>query len=126
GGQAEDGLELAGADVLLADDGLGIAPEEDAVRENAVAFARALQGADDVQQVGVIALLLWRHAPGEALESVAAAALAQGEAGGPRLVGEWRIGNDVIVGAELLAVLEFGIEERVSREHVGRREIVQE
>ena len=74
GGQADDGLEVAGADELLADDGLGIAAEEDAVRENAGGFARALHGADDVQQVGVVALLLRRHAPGEALEAVAARA----------------------------------------------------
>ena len=32
GRQADDALEVAGADELLADDGLGIAPEEDAVR----------------------------------------------------------------------------------------------
>ena len=96
------------------------------MRENAGAFARALQGADDVQEVGVVALLLRRHAPGEALEVVAAAAFAQGEAGGPGLVGEGRIGDDVVVGAELLAVLELGIEERVAREHVGRREVVQD
>ena len=42
---------------MLADDGLGIAAEEDAVRQNAGAFARALHRADDVQQVGVVALL---------------------------------------------------------------------
>jgi hypothetical protein len=63
-------LRYAGADELLADDAFGIAAEEDAVRENAGAFARALHGADDVQQVGVVALLLRRHAPGEALEAV--------------------------------------------------------
>ncbi len=33
GRQADDALEVAGADELLADDGLGIAAEEDAVRE---------------------------------------------------------------------------------------------
>ena len=48
------------------------------------------------------------------------------EAGGPGLVGEGRIGDDVVVGAELLAVLELGIEQRVSREDVGRREVVQD
>ena len=69
-GQADDGLEVAGADELLANDGLDIAAEEDAMRENARGFAGALHRADDVQQVGVIALLLGRHAPGEALEAV--------------------------------------------------------
>jgi hypothetical protein len=53
--------------------------------------ARALQGADDVEEVGIVALLLRRHAPGEALKSVAAATFAQGKAGGPCLVGEGRI-----------------------------------
>ena len=69
GGQADDALEVAGADELLADDGLGIAAEEDAVRQDAGGFARALHRADDVQQVGVVALLGGRHAPGEALEA---------------------------------------------------------
>ena len=69
GGQADDGLEVAGADELLADDGLGIAAKEHAMRQNAGAFAGALHRADDVQEVGVVALLLRRHAPGEALEA---------------------------------------------------------
>ena len=42
GGQADDALEIAGANKLLADDGLGIAAEEHAVRQNAGAFAGAL------------------------------------------------------------------------------------
>ena len=78
--------------------------------------------ADDVQQVGVVALLLRRHAPGEALEGV----VRRGEAGAPGLVGERRIGDDVVVGAELLAVLELGSGQRVAREDVGRREVVQD
>lgn len=91
------------------------------MREDARTFAGALQGADDMQEVGVVALLLWRYAPGEALESVATAAFAQGEAGGPGLVREGRIGDDVVVGTKLLSVLKLGIEERIAREHIGRR-----
>jgi hypothetical protein len=53
----------------------------------AIVATRAFQGANDVQEIGVVALLLRRHAPGEALEAVAAAAFAQREAGGPCLVG---------------------------------------
>ena len=121
-GQADDALEVAGADELLADDGLGIAAEEHAVRQDAGAFAGALHRADDVQQVGVVALLRRRHAPGEALEGI----LRGREAGGPGLVGERRIGDDVVVGAELLAVLELGLGQRVAREDVGRREVVQD
>ena len=55
--QADDALEVAALDELLADDGLSIAAEENAVRQNARAFAGALQRAEDVQQVGVVALL---------------------------------------------------------------------
>ena len=112
GGQADDALEIAGADELLADDGLGIAAEEHAVGQDAGAFARALHRADDVQQVGVVALLFGRLAPGEALEAVRC---AWSEAGGPGLVGEGRIGDDVVVGAELLAVLELGRGQGVAR-----------
>ena len=79
------------------------------MRENAGAFAGALEGANDVQQVGVVALLLWRHPPSESLVVVATAAFTQGEAGGPGLVREGRISDNVVVGAELLAVLEHGI-----------------
>ena len=62
GGQADDAFDVAALDEVLADDGLGIAAEEDAVREDARAFAGALERAQDVQQVGVVALLGGRHA----------------------------------------------------------------
>ena len=44
----------------------------------------------------------------------------------PGLVGEWRIGDDIVVGAELLAVLELGRGQRVAREDVGRGKVVQD
>ena len=66
-------------------------------------YTRALHRADDVQQVGVVALLGGRLAPREALKRVD----RRREAGGPGLVGEWRIGDDVVVRSELLAVLEL-------------------
>ena len=122
GGQADDALEIAGANELLADRGLGIAAEENAMGQDAGGFARALHRADDVQQVGVVALLGGRLAPGEALEGV----LRWRDAGGPGLVGERRIGDDVVVGAELLAVLELGRGQGVAREDVGRGEVVQD
>ena len=122
GGQADDALEIAGADELLADHGLGIAAEEHAVGQDAGGFARALHRADDVEQVGVVALLGRRLAPGEALEGV----IRRGEPVRPGLVGERRIGDDIVVGAELLAVLELGRGKRVAREDVGRREVVQD
>ena len=120
--QTNDGLEVAGADELLADNGLDIAPEEDAMRENTSRFSCALHRADDVQKVGVITLLLGRHTPSEALKAVHGGF----KAGGPGFVREGRICHDVVVGAELLAVLEFGVEQGVSGEDVGRREIMQD
>ncbi len=107
---------------MLADHRLGIAPEENAMRENAGGLAGPSHGADDVQEIGVVALLSGRHAPGEALKAV----LGGGEAGGPGLVGEGRIGDDVVVGAEIFAVLELGIEEGVSGKDVGGGEIVED
>ena len=57
GGQADDAFDVALADEVAADVGLGIAAEQDAVRQDAGAFAGALERADDMQQVGVVALL---------------------------------------------------------------------
>jgi hypothetical protein len=42
------------------------------------------------------------------------------------LVGKGRIGDDVVVGAQLLAVLELGRGEGVAVENPGRREVVQD
>ena len=61
-GQADDALDVALADKVAADVCLGIAPEQDAVRQDACAFAGALERADDMQQIGVVALLGWRRA----------------------------------------------------------------
>ena len=97
GGQADDALDVALADEVAADVGLGIAAEEHAVRQNAGAFAGALERADDVQQIGVIALLGGRRAEGlEALVRV----VERVDAGAPAFVAEGRIGDDVIEGLE--------------------------
>jgi len=97
-GQPDDGLDVAALHEVLADDGLGIAAEEDTVRENARAFAAGLERADDVQQVGVVALLGGRHAVvREALEGV----VGRVEAGAPAFVAERRISDDVVEGLEL-------------------------
>ena len=61
GGQTDDALDVALADEVAADLRFGIAAEEHAMRQDARAFARALERADDMQQVGVIALLGGRH-----------------------------------------------------------------
>ena len=104
GGQADDALDVALADQVAADVGLGIAAEQHAVRQDAGAFAGALERADDVQQVGVVALLGGRRAEG--LEAVVRV-VERVEAGAPALVGEGRIGDDVVEGLERVAVLEL-------------------
>jgi hypothetical protein len=48
------------------------------------------------------------------------------EACRPGLVREWRIGDHVVVRAQLFPVLEFGIGERISGLDVCRREIMQD
>ena len=111
GGQADDALDVALADEVAADVGLGVAAEQHAVRQDARAFAGALERADDVQQVGVVALLGGRRAEGlEALVGI----VERIEAGAPALVGERRIGDDVVEGLERVAVLELGIGQRVA------------
>ena len=71
GRQADDAFQDPRANELLADCGFGVAAEQDAVGKDAGAFAVLFMRADDVQQIGVVALLLWRLAPGEALVYVA-------------------------------------------------------
>src|SRR5439155_105215 len=68
GGQADDALEVALADERAADVGLCIAAKQDPVREDARAFTRALQRADNVQEVRIVSLLgRWRT---EGLEAI--------------------------------------------------------
>ena len=78
GRQADDAFQDAGLDQLLADHRLGIAPEQHPVRQDAGGFASAVHAADDVHEVGVVALLGWRHAPAKALIRVTGTAVAQG------------------------------------------------
>ena len=56
GGEADDAFDIALADEIAADFGFGVASEEDAMGEDAGSFAAAFEGADDVEEVGVIAL----------------------------------------------------------------------
>ena len=86
GGQADDAFQDAGLDQLFADHRLGIAPEQHTVRQDAGGFAGAVHAADDVHEVGVVALLGGRHAPAKALVGVAGTAVAQGQAGAPLFV----------------------------------------
>ena len=62
GWQTDDALDVSLADQVAADVGLGIAAKQDAVRQDARALAGALERTNDVQQVGVVALLGGRRA----------------------------------------------------------------
>ena len=123
GGQADDALDVSLADEGAANVGLGVAAEQNAVRQDARAFARALERTDDVQQVGVVALLGRGHA--ERLEAFKRI-LRRVNAGAPALVAERRIGDDVVEGLERVAVLELGIGERVALHDERSRVVVQD
>ncbi len=126
GWQADDALENARSDELFTNHRLGIAPEQHPVRQDAGGFAGAVHAANDVHEVGVVALLGWRHAPAKALVRVALPAVAQRQAGAPLFVTERWVGHHVVVGAQLFAVFELGCCERVAAQHVGRGEVVQD
>jgi len=106
---------------LLADDRLGIPSKQHPVGQNAGAFAAALQAANDVQQVSVIALFGGRLAPDETLPGV-----GRREAGAPSLVRERRIGDHVIVSPQAFAILELGRGQRIARQDVGGGKIMQD
>jgi hypothetical protein len=102
-GQADDAFDDAALDEIPADDAFGIPAKEDAVRENARAFASALQRTDDVQQIGVVALSRGRDAVMlEAMEGI----VRRIEPGAPALVAERRIGGDVVESLEGVALGE--------------------
>jgi len=62
GRQADDALDVAAADDILADGCLGVAAEEHPMGQNHRALARAFERLEDVQQEGEVAVLLRRHA----------------------------------------------------------------
>src|ERR1039457_3561745 len=91
--------------------GFGVAAEEDAVWEDACALAGASERGNDVEEVGIVALAGGRRAEGfEALIGV----VGQVDAVGPALIAEGRIGDYVVEGFDGVAVLEFGIGQRVA------------
>ena len=122
-GQADDALDVALAHERAADVGLGVAAEQHAVRQNARAFAGALERADDVQQVGVVALPGGRRA--ERLEAIVGI-VQRIDAVAPALVGERRIGDDEVESLEAVAVLELGIGQRVALHDQRGRVVVQD
>ena len=93
------------------------------MRQDARALAGALERTDDVQEVGVVALLVGGNAKNlEPLEGV----VQQIEAGAPTLVAKRRIGDDVIECLERVAVLELGIGQGVALLNEGRGVVVQD
>ena len=65
------------------------------MRQNARAFAGALERADDMQQIGVIALFAGGRAKG--LKSLVGV-IERFKAGAPAFVGKWRICDDIVEG----------------------------
>jgi len=109
--QADDGLDDAALDEIAANDALGIAAEEDAVREDARALTGALERAEDVQEIGKVALLGGRDAVVlEPLEGVVFGI----ETGAPAFVAERRIGDDVVERLQGIAIEKEWTGERVA------------
>lgn len=61
GRETDDAFDVAFSNQVLADVGLGVAPEQYAVRQDASALPCTFQRTDDMQQVGVIALFVRRR-----------------------------------------------------------------
>ena len=122
GRETDDPFQKAGAHKLGANHRLGITTKQHPMRQNAGSFAGALQRANNVKQVSVVALLGGRLTPLETLERIG----RRRKASAPALVGERRIRNDIIVSTELLTLLELGRGESVPGKDVRRRKIVQD
>ena len=121
GGQADDAFDVALAQEVAADVGLGVAAKQHAVRQDARALAIALERTHDVQQVGVVALLGGRCT---VVLKAFVWVVRRVEAGGPALVGERRIGDDVVEGLERIAFLEQWIGQRVALFDLSRGRIM--
>ena len=70
GRQSDYTFDIALSDNVLADVSLGIATEQHTMRQNHRAFAGAFQAGQDVQQEGIIAILVGRYAIGKAVVQV--------------------------------------------------------
>ena len=92
--------------------------------QDASTLAGALERADDMEEVGVVALLGGRRAEGrEAVVGV----VVDVDAGAPTLVGEGRIRDHVVEGLQrAIGVLELGIGERVGLMDEGAGMIVKD
>ena len=130
GRKPDDTLDITAVDDILAYLALGIATEEHTVRQDARALAITLQRTDDVEQEGVIAVLLWRYADAAGDDRrisviVDAAAITPTTIDvvhlgclEPTLLTEWRICNHIIERIKVGAMNELGIVERVARTYL--------
>jgi len=108
--QPDDALDEPAPDKVAADVGLPVAAEQHAMRQDDRALARRLQGLDQVQQEGVVAVLRRRHTVLEAPELV----VLWVQSVGPGLGREGRIGHRVVEGLEAaVRILEVRPRERV-------------
>ncbi len=93
------------------------------MRQNAGSGAGALERTNDVQQVGVVALLAWWRAKGlKAIPFV----LLQVEPRAPAFIREGRVGNNVVKSCELSFGFEFRIGQRVALHDFRSRIVVQD
>src|SRR5206468_10875030 len=89
------------ADDVCADVGLGVATEEDAVRQYHRAFTGALERADDVQEKSVVTIFPGWHAICKTLIKI----IGRVKAITPRLAGEGRIGYCEVECLEVAVLL---------------------
>lgn len=127
GRQADDAFDVAMADQVLANVGLGIATEQHAVRQDACGLAGAFERADDVQQVGKVPLFGGWHAKGV---KPAIGVVKRVDAGAPALVGKGRIGHYIVKSLEHVlpahADLELRVRQRVALVDFCRGVVVQD
>ena len=129
GREPDDPLDEPALEEVLADVGLGVAAEEDAVREDDGPLPRALERGDDVEEEGVVAVLRRGHAEAEPAVHVVLGI----EPVRPRLRREGRVGHGEVepleraVGLRPVRVAEGVVlpdlrRRRVVEDHVHLRE----
>src|SRR5665213_86767 len=109
--QAGDDFDVTLAHECTTNDGFGPAPKQNAMWQDAHTFARALERANDMQEIGVVALLGRRCAKG--LKTIVRI-VQPIDAVAPALVAKGRIGNDIIKGLQRIAIFKFRCCKRVA------------
>ena len=123
GRQADDALDIAPANDVLAYLGLDVAAKEHAVGQDDRTFAGALHRFQDVQQEGVVAILGRRNAVLEAAIQI----VGRIEAVAPGLGGKREIGHHEVEGLEAAVRADpMRAGERVALPDLRRRVVVQD